>query len=356
MKIINRLLLMIVGISFASSPITAEEITPYKFTDKERQNGGPKYKIPSSSRLTTKRRDTESSEIVYYFSKPAQDRFPIAIVLGGSSSEDDIMSIIHVHRYFLKEFLDLGAGVITMEQRGVDGDKINKEEFMEHYTRSQRLSDHCTVIEELKKNPPLGWNGKFIFLGVSEGGPIVTTLTTRYGSDTLASINWSGAGDFSWNDELWFFMQNIVQHIPWYIKLRAQLPSWMPYSIECYCPSSYQEHTHAMAKTIKNPTARLKIAGMTYKYHNDALMIYPRPAYEEIKTPYLVVAGEKDSIIDSADAFVEKARLYGAPITYRRVSEMDHYIRKREDIINDSFAWLKGELDDRVKKTSKKIM
>jgi hypothetical protein len=68
----------------------------------------------------------------------------------------------------LEEFLDLNVGVITVEQRGVDGNAIDAKEFMEHYTRSNRLKDHQVVIESLKRNPPTGWNGKFLFLGVSD--------------------------------------------------------------------------------------------------------------------------------------------------------------------------------------------
>ena len=344
MKMMSRLLLMLC-ICFSSFAAVATEITPHKYTDAERQNGGPKYDIPPSSRFTTKRIGADSPDIVYYFSNPSRDKFPIAILVGGSSLEDDITSIIHFHRYFLKEFLDLGVGVITIEQQGVDGHQINKTEFMEHYTRSNRLSDHRTVIEHLKKHPLLGWNGKLIFLGVSEGGPIVTTLTTDYPEMTRATINWSGAGDFSWRDELWYFMQDMIQNTPWYIKLRAQLPLWMPYSLDLYYPKSRKDHDSTMDTTIKNPSADLKLAGMTYKYHADALNTYPKPAYGKIKTPYLVVAGTKDSIIDSSDAFVRKAQEASAPVTYMRISDMDHYVRKKEDVINDSFAWLKKQLE-----------
>jgi len=340
MKTMSRLLLMLC-ICFSSFAVVATEITPHKYTDAERQNGGPKYDIPPSSRFTTKRIGADSPDIVYYFSNPSRDKFPIAILVGGSSLEDNITSIIHFHRYFLKEFLDLGVGVITIEQQGVDGHQINPQEFMEHYTRSNRLIDHRTVIAHLKKHPPLGWNGKLIFLGVSEGGPIVTTLTTDYSSDALATINWSGAGDFSWRDEVWYFMQDMIQNTPWYIKLRAQLPSWMPYSLDLYFPKSRKDHDNAMDETIKNPSANLKLAGMSYKYHADALTTYPKPEYGKMKTPYLVVAGTKDSIIDSSDAFVRKAKETGAPVTYMRISDMDHYVRKREDVIKGSFEWLK---------------
>ncbi len=115
----------------------------------------------------------------------------------------------------------------------------------------------------------------------------------------------------------------------------------MPYSLDLYFPKSRSDHDQAMDETIKNPSTDLKLAGMTYKYHHDALI-----AYEKIKTPYLVVAGVKDSIIDSSDAFVRKAREVGAPITYMRISDMDHYVRKKEDVINDSFVWLKKQLEN----------
>ncbi len=328
-----------------SHTAAAQQITPHKFTDEEIKNGGPKYEIPSSSRFTTKRNTVDSPDIVYYFSCPQKDNFPIAILCGGSSLEHDIISIIHFHRYFLKEFLDLEIGVITIEQRGIDGSQINKCEFMEHYTRSNRLSDHRTVVESLKKNPPKGWNGKLIFLGVSEGGPLVTTLTTDYSDITLATINWSGAGDFSWRDELWYFMQDMIQntpwHMKWWIKLSSKLPAWMPFSHDLYFPKSRKEHDNAMDETLKNPTANLKLAGMTYKYHADALKFYPKPEYRKIKTPYLVVTGEKDSTIDSSDAFVRKAQEAGAPVTYFRISDMDHYVRRKDSVIKDSFDWLR---------------
>ena len=69
-------------------------------------------------------------------SAPKSDSYPIAILCGGSSSAGDVQSIIHFHRYFLQEFLDLNTGVITLEQRGVDGNEVDVKEFMEHYTRS----------------------------------------------------------------------------------------------------------------------------------------------------------------------------------------------------------------------------
>ena len=130
---------------FTNISLAAEEITPYKFTDADIEM--PVYDIPASSIYNIKRDGQNAPDIIYYFSKPKAENYPIAILCGGSTSKETITSIIHFHRYFLQEFLDLGAGVITVEQWGIAGQKVNTEEFMAHYTRTQRLSDHSAVIE-----------------------------------------------------------------------------------------------------------------------------------------------------------------------------------------------------------------
>lgn len=66
--------------------------------------------------------------------------------------------------------------------------------------------------------------------------------------------------------------------------------------------------------------------------------------YKKIRTPFLFVAGAEDTIIDSSDAFVEKAKNSAVNMTYLRVEDMDHYVRKRPDIINQSFEWLTNQL------------
>lgn len=81
----------------------------------------------------------------------------------------------------------------------------------------------------------------------------------------------------------------------------------------------------------------------------DNISLYPKIGYEKIHTekihtPFLVVSGTEDTIIQSSDAFVEKARNSGANVTYLRVEGMDHYVRKRPDIIDQSFEWLRSQL------------
>lgn len=330
---------------FAHSSFATEEITPYKFSETEYQKRFPEYSIPKSSTFSIPREKKGTPAITYYFSKPKQqEKFPIALFCAGSSSKDSVSSVIHVHRYFLKEFFDLGAGLITLEQWGVKGNHTNVDEFMSHYTRTQRLMDHRTVINHLRKNPPPGWNGKFIFVGVSEGGPLVTALSSEYSDVTLATVNWSGAGDWNWREELWAFIEGmrdeILSSIPWHIKIRRKLPKWFPFSIDLNFPETREAYDRAMNETLKSPVPEKELMGMTYMYHADSLN-WPLIEYQKIRSPYLVVTGAKDTLINSSDAFVEKAQQAGVNITYFRVSDMDHYVRKRQDILDKSFNWLK---------------
>jgi len=313
-----------------------DEITPHKYTEKPSA-----YDIPPSARLTVKRAESNTPDIVYYFSKPQVSSYPIAVLCGGSTERNDIRSIIHFHRYFLQEFIDIDSGVLTIEQWGIDGNQIDEHEFMDHYTRTQRLNDHKTIIDYLQTNPPAGWNGKLIFLGVSEGGPLVTELTITYSRITMATVNWAGAGDCSWQDQLWTFMQDMRNKAPWWFTMWDALPKWLPFALDI--PKTRSNYDACMDAAQQNPCTDTYFLGMTYAYHADT-MSWPATDYQKINTPFLVVAGAQDSIIKSCDIFVEKAIHAGAKITYLRIPDMDHYIRHRPDIIEKSFAWLKEQI------------
>ena len=55
------------------------------------------------------------------------------------------------------------------------------------------------------------------------------------------------------------FMQDMLRNMPWYVKLRAQLPSWMPYSLDLYFPKSRKDHDQAMDETIKTQVPILSL-------------------------------------------------------------------------------------------------
>lgn len=298
------------------------------------------YNIPPAIRFTVQRENNESP-VVYYFSAPesVDKSYPILVLCDGSTSKGDIGSVFFIRNYFIEKVELLQVGYLTVEKWGVDGNQINEEEFWNHYTRSQRLKDHMKVIRHLEEHPPAGWNGELIFVGVSEGGPLVTGLSIMC-PNTAATINWSGAGDWNWADELWQFFDHWKKNSFW-MRLYDAIPRWMPFSSDI--PSTRLEFDALVQEIIANPAPDLRMGGMTYLYHADAFQTPPID-YSKIKTPFLVVAGAEDSIIDSCDQFVQKGMDAGAPITYFRVDGMDHYIRKRPDIIDKSFEWLKLQL------------
>ncbi len=311
------------------------EISPFKFSG---ESPSP-YEIPKENRFTCPRSQEGAPDLVYYLSVPQKNRFPIAILCTGSSSRGSLYSVVHIHRYFLQECADLGLGVLTVEQWGIDGKAIDEEAFFAHYTSSQRIQDHVDVLHQLERHPPEGWDGQFVFIGVSEGGHLVTHLSTL-GFKTIATINWSGAGDASWNEELWAFFETLKQK-SWLMWLYDFASRWLPFSWEI--PSSRAQYDALLEQIKQNPRSDLWFAGMTYLYHADALNTAPIE-YRKIRSPLLVVVGTEDSILPSTDLFVEKAKSNGVPVTYFRVEGMDHFIRLRPDILADSFAWLEKEI------------
>ena len=333
---------------------STDEITPYKF-DRDENNKPlnvkniPAYDIPASARFMAPRAEQGAPEIIYYLSSPNATSYPIAIICGGSTSIENIGTIIHVHRYFLQEFMDLNVGVVTVEQWGVDGEKIDAGAFMEHYTRSQRLQDHKDLISHLVACPPQGWNGKLIFLGISEGGPLVTTLTAEYTAMTVATMNWVGAGDWPWRDELWIFIEDMRKNAPWWANLWDLMPRWLPFAPDL--PRNRDEYDARIDEIAANPNMDRFFLGMSYKYHADT-MEYPAPAYQKLRTPLQVVAGAQDSAVHSSDAFVQKAQEAGVNVTYLRVANMGHYVRTRPDIIKKSFDWLVEQMQ--IKSASKR--
>ncbi|MCP4922677.1 MAG: alpha/beta hydrolase [bacterium] len=242
-------------------------------------------------------------------------------------SRDNLVSVIHAHRYFLEEILNTGCALVTLEQIGVSYDKIDANLFFKHYTRTQRYNDHLDTINHFKNNPPENWDGRFVLLGISEGGHVVTQLSEELGDEVIATILWSAAGDHTWEDEVWDFLQEID----------------VPKDLEINLPQTRDALHDVFEACLSNPTADEEYLFMTNKYMADAIQ-YPLPNYEKLSgKKILVVTGANDSLIMSSDTFVEKAREVGVEITYHRIENMDHYIRLRPDVYNKTFKWLRDK-------------
>lgn len=113
-----------------ASSCFAKELTAYKFSGKEMDEGLPEYTIPSSSIYKVSRAEEQAPPITFYYTPPSKEHFPIAIFCTGSSLKNTLYSVIHVHRYFLDEFESIGAGLITLEQWGMNENSIDAEIFL----------------------------------------------------------------------------------------------------------------------------------------------------------------------------------------------------------------------------------
>lgn len=275
------------------------------------------------------RTDVSGPNINYYLSRPDTNSYPIVVLVGGSTDRDDLASIAEFHRYFWNDISQTHLGVISVEPWGINGDKISPDEFMAHYTRSQILHDYQQVIDYTQKHPPIGWNGKLALLGVSEGGSIVIRLNENKSNNILATVIWSGASDWSWQDEIWVDMQPICKS--------------MPTLKDCKYITTRSKYDLKMDEMLKNPTASKYFFNMTYMYMADALK-FNTPDYKNIHGSLLIVSGTKDTLIQSSDDFYRKAKANGVDVTYWRIEGMDHYIRKRPDLITNSFIWLKNTI------------
>jgi len=168
----------------------------------------------------------------------------------------------------------------------------------------------------------------------SEGGPLVLSLTLAYPNETLATVNWAGAGDGSWPDQLWDFFYH---------------DSWMMWLIGIYEMPWFSYGLDKKFDEIKqNPSPEKWFCGMTYRYHADVFVEEERNrSYTTIRTPLLVVTGTNDTIINKSDVFVCKAQDAGVPITYYRVDGMGHgVIDPKFDMIKKTLEWIKDQLRD----------
>jgi dienelactone hydrolase len=280
------------------------------------------------------RGDTIEPNINYYFSKPTNSKnYPIVILIGGSTDKAHLASILNFHKYFTQQLAQNNLGAISVDGWGINSNQVNESEFMQHYTRSQILSDYQQVINYLLKHPPIGWNGKLALLGVSEGGPIATQLNEQ-NQIISATVLWSGAINSSWRDSLWLDMHKI--YTSFCLPMKQQIT-------DCNDIASKAKFETRLAKIMANPSAESYFFNMSNKYIADGVK-FPSPNYQQLHGAILVVTGVKDTIINSSDIFCHNAQQQGLDINYWRIESMDHSIRKHPQLIDNSFAWLASKL------------
>jgi len=291
------------------------------------------YADNNPNHLTILRED--NSSIVYHLSVPKDGKeYPLIILCEGSYAYGEpIKTVLRLHRMFLRLLEEHNYGLLTLEKWGVDEDKVDCAVFHKHNTRSQRIKDHQQVLNNLNPQNTPGWNGKYIFIGGSEGGDIITALTLIYAHSTLATVNFAGIGAWNWEDELWAFLLHFRKHSSLLTKLYAW---WSGF------PKTREQYNKVVEEVKKNPTHEKWWIGQTHKYMADAFLSkVDWDAFYNLKIPMLVVMGSLDPAIDSCDEFISKAMSCGMPITCWRLNDVDHAIgNKRPKIFAESVEWL----------------
>ncbi len=205
------------------------------------------------------RTSSHDPNINYYLSKPSgAERYPIVILVGGSTDKEHLASMLEFHRYFMKNISENNLGVITVEKWGIDSDEIAQNTVMAHYTRTQILHDYQQVIDDIKKNPPSGWNGKMALLGVSEGGDILVQLNEK-NPNIVATVFWSGTDDVSPRESLWLDMQQIY-------KSHSEC-----HSKDCNDISTRTKYDARMDEILRKPSSDAYFFNMTHLYVADYL-------------------------------------------------------------------------------------
>jgi pimeloyl-ACP methyl ester carboxylesterase len=302
----------------------------------------PVYAQDDYIRQTLPRDEINELEIIYYLSRPDQEKYPIVVLCEGSyCAGQPIKSPSGLLKNFLPILKNCNVGLLAVEKWGVNGANVDEKEFHAHNTITQWIEDHERVIDHLTTSNPNGWDGRLVFLGGSEGGDVATALTVNYRKQVLATIIFAGIGLKSRQDEIWDHMQIYLENASWYEKLGLWFMGI----------SKNREKFDEQVKLMEqNPNPKKWWYGQTYKYWADAFTRSREslsPEFYNLKSPIFISTGTADSFIESSDELVEKMKQHDMNVTYHRLQDVPHGMTDHAPQIFDIAAtWLQKILEN----------
>ena len=256
----------------------------------------------------------EDLQAYTYF--PLEGSSPALLIIEGSYTHNKRpKSILRLFKPFERIIKEAKCGIVFMEKQGISPEHFNREKFHRLNTPSQRLSDHQKLLDFLKKNPPNGWNGNFIILGGSEGGPIAIKLSRV--ADPIACITLGGCGDQTFKEHIWHTIQN-YRHGK---SIKNKLIAWW-YNF----PKNYLDFDKKCRLMKNDPSPKKWWFGQTYLYWADSLDQEEKTAFLELNCPVLVIAGSKDLEESSTQRLVSQAEEKGKDVIYKRIEGMGHNV------------------------------
>lgn len=250
-----------------------------------------------------------------YLELPLIDSYPILIAIEGSYNQEfGPESVLRLHHKLSGQFLSAGMGLITMERRGIQDEKIDPSTFHRYNIPSQRLSDHVELVDWLFSHPPENWNRQLFILGGSEGGPIAIKLShLRPPSACIVIV---GCGNQTFQDYIWQTIEKIRSSCSFW---KVALLNWW-YEF----PSDRESYDRWCDVMRENPTPDRWWFGQTYAYWADALSQGEAEEFLGLQCPVLVVSGTQDIECPSTDELVSRALNNRQNVTYLRMNQMDH--------------------------------
>lgn len=269
------------------------------------------------------------SRLTYYLEFPGSTgSYPLMLVLEGSFVEElGPRSILQLHAKISQIVLGSDIGMVTMDKRGINGKQVDVDLFHRFNTPSQRFSDHMRLIEHFKAHPPQNWNGQWIILGGSEGGPIAIKLANVI--TPSACVVLVGCGDQTFSDYIW----QVIQSIPLENKIGRSLP----------IDRKDYESQIEMMKAHPDPTCFW--FGQSFLYWADALDQTESREFLSLKCPVFVASGSKDIECSSTDSLIAKARKGNQDVTYLRIEGMGHNVLDPQwNVMPELLKWLEMRL------------
>lgn len=280
----------------------------------------------------------KKSKFVYYLEKPiAMEKYPILLAIEGSFSySDGIESVLRLHKKLAPHVLSWRVGLVTLERRGVNNNQIDEDVYHRYNVPSQRFLDHLRLIAWLYQNPPAGWDGQFIILGGSEGGPLAIKLAKKI--KPLACVTIVGCSGKSFKEYIWETITSMSSAMPWWQRF---LSYWW-YSIP-YTRGDYDKQCAIMKK---DPDYKKWWFGQTYLYWSDTLGKSEAGDFLSLSCPCLVVAGSKDIARSSTDQLVERAKKKNKDVTYICIEGMAHdALNPQWNVLGQVYEFLKTKTE-----------
>ena len=265
-----------------------------------------------------------------YFDRPEGNvDVPVVIFIDGSHKA----SVTINHDKLAQRFNPKKIGLISLEKRGIKGDKIDHKEFLDHDCFDERLRDYSLLLNHLVNRKIAGCNGRVILLGGSEGGKIAPRLSLDFSNNVQGIVLISSGGGLSFAEEMKYQSQQLIQQMGSLKQLSYKLRgSLFPKEIDQYYD-----------KMLKSPDSLEMCGPKTWKWFASYLRYDLLSDLLKVKIPIYMIHGEEDFMvpIKSADLIAEAFRQAGKTnLHYARYKNLGHALTGREDVYGEMLDWI----------------